>query len=209
MSWKSESSQTIPKNRPPWPELWLVQGQDSTGWAWKHKEDRQKQKGSKESCKETNDHHLRRAPAQLRSASSLAWRLLLLPAMELFGVLVLERESLDWQRLGKQRTWWKARGTQGSYLWDWQRDRGQRSWRISQLIWEVERLPQPNRHRVVWDSSWVIFGLTGWNPAVLRSGCFSGLTLFSQSCRIDRPEIAHQNKARQILESKSWWWAKL
>jgi hypothetical protein len=38
--------------------------------------------------------------------------------------------------------------------------------------------------------------LTGWNPAVLRSGCFSGLTLFGQSCRMDRPEIARQNKAR-------------
>jgi hypothetical protein len=36
----------------------------------------------------------------------------------------------------------------------------------------VERLPQPNRRRVVWDSSWVIFGLTGWNLAVLRSSCF-------------------------------------
>jgi hypothetical protein len=30
---------------------------------------------------------------------------LLLPAMEFFGVLVLERRSLGWQRLGKQRTW--------------------------------------------------------------------------------------------------------
>jgi hypothetical protein len=30
---------------------------------------------------------------------------LLLPAMKLLEVLVLKRESLDWQRLGKQRTW--------------------------------------------------------------------------------------------------------
>jgi hypothetical protein len=30
---------------------------------------------------------------------------LLLPAMELLGVLVLERKSLDWQRLGMQKTW--------------------------------------------------------------------------------------------------------
>jgi hypothetical protein len=64
-------------------------------------EDHQKQRGSKESCEETNDHHLRRAPARLPSASSLARRLLLLPTMELFGVLVMERKSLDWQRLGK------------------------------------------------------------------------------------------------------------
>jgi hypothetical protein len=62
-------------------------------------------KGSKESCEKTNDHHLRRAPARLPSASSLARRLLLLSAMKLLGVLVLKKESLDWQRLGKQRTW--------------------------------------------------------------------------------------------------------
>jgi hypothetical protein len=37
--------------------------------------------------------------------------------MELLGVLVLKKESLDWQRLGKQRTWWKVRGTRSSYLW--------------------------------------------------------------------------------------------
>jgi hypothetical protein len=129
--------------------------------------------------------------------------------MELLGVLVLERKSLDWQRLGKQRTWWKSRGTRSSYLWSWWRDHGRRLWRISQEIWEVERLSQPNCRWVVWDSSWVIFGLTGWNLAVLQLGCFSGLTLFGQSCRMNRPEIAHQNKARQILESKDWWWAKL
>jgi hypothetical protein len=38
---------------------------------------------------------------------------------------------------------------------------------------------------------------------VLRSGCFSGLTLFGQNCRMNHPEIVHQNKARQILESKT------
>jgi hypothetical protein len=56
-------------------------------------------------CEEANGHHLRRAPVRLPSASSLARRLLLLPAMEILGVLVLERKSLDWQRLGKKRTW--------------------------------------------------------------------------------------------------------
>jgi hypothetical protein len=60
---------------------------------------------SKKSCEKANDHHLRRAPARLPLASSLARRLLLLLAMELLGVLVLERKSLDWQRLGKQRAW--------------------------------------------------------------------------------------------------------
>jgi hypothetical protein len=123
-------------------------------------------------------------------------------AMEFLGVLVLETESLGWQRLGWQRIWWKSRGTRGSYLWDWRRDRGRRSWRISQEIWEVERLSRPNRRWVVWDSCWVIFGLTGWDPVVLRSGCFSGLTLFGQSCRMNHPKTARQNKARQIWKNK-------
>jgi hypothetical protein len=61
-------------------------------------------KRSKRGCEEVNDHHLRRAPARLPSASSLAGRLLLF-AMEFLGVLVLERKSLGWQRLGRQRTW--------------------------------------------------------------------------------------------------------
>jgi hypothetical protein len=47
----------------------------------------------KESYEEAADHHLRRAPARLPSASSLAGRLLLLFAMEFLGVLVLERKS--------------------------------------------------------------------------------------------------------------------
>jgi hypothetical protein len=36
-------------------------------------------------------------------ASSLARSLLLLPAIELLGVLVLEKGSLDWQRLESRR----------------------------------------------------------------------------------------------------------
>jgi hypothetical protein len=48
----------------------------------------------KESYEEADDHHLRRAPARLPSASSLARRLLLLFATEFLGVLVLERKSL-------------------------------------------------------------------------------------------------------------------
>jgi hypothetical protein len=55
--------------------------------------------------KKADDHHLRRAPARLPSASSLARRLLLLFAMEFLGVLVLETEVLGWQRLGRQRIW--------------------------------------------------------------------------------------------------------
>jgi hypothetical protein len=52
---------------------------------------------------EIDDHRLRRAPARLPSTSSLARRLLLLPAIELLGVLVLEKGSLDWQRLEGRR----------------------------------------------------------------------------------------------------------
>jgi hypothetical protein len=63
------------------------------------------EKDLKKSCEEANDHHLRRAPARLPSASSLAGRLLLLFAMKFLGVLVLETESLGWQRLGRQRIW--------------------------------------------------------------------------------------------------------
>jgi hypothetical protein len=54
---------------------------------------------SREICEEFDDHHLRRAAARLPSASSLARRLLLLPAIGLLGVLVLEKRSLYWQRL--------------------------------------------------------------------------------------------------------------
>jgi hypothetical protein len=49
----------------------------------------------KEGCEEADDHHLRRAPTQLPSASSLAGRLLPLLAMEFLEVLVLEEKELD------------------------------------------------------------------------------------------------------------------
>jgi hypothetical protein len=48
----------------------------------------------KESYEEADDHHLRRAPTRLPSASSLAGRLLPLLAMEFLGVLVLEEKEL-------------------------------------------------------------------------------------------------------------------
>jgi hypothetical protein len=69
-----------------------------------------RQRGSSETernleriVKEVDDHHLRRAPARLPSASSLARRLLLLPAIMFLGVLILKKESLDWQRLEGKR----------------------------------------------------------------------------------------------------------
>jgi hypothetical protein len=53
--------------------------------------------------KEVDDHRPRRVPARLPSASSLARRLLLLPAIRFLGVLVLQKASLDWQRLEGKR----------------------------------------------------------------------------------------------------------
>jgi hypothetical protein len=44
---------------------------------------------------EAGDHHLRRAPARLPLASSLAVRLLPLLTMKLLGVLVLEEKELE------------------------------------------------------------------------------------------------------------------
>jgi hypothetical protein len=44
---------------------------------------------------EGDDHCLRRAPTRLPFASSLARRLLPLPAIRFLGVLVMEKESLD------------------------------------------------------------------------------------------------------------------
>jgi hypothetical protein len=49
----------------------------------------------KDGCEEADDHHLRRAPAWLPSASSLAGRLLPLLAMKFLGVLVLEEKDLE------------------------------------------------------------------------------------------------------------------
>jgi hypothetical protein len=51
--------------------------------------------------KGVDNHRLRRAPVRLPSASSLARRLLLLPAIRFLGVVVLEKE--DWQRLEGKR----------------------------------------------------------------------------------------------------------
>jgi hypothetical protein len=54
-----------------------------------------------------DDHCLRRAPARLPSASSVARRLLLLPVMILGAALVIGKANLSWQRfegyrLGKE-----------------------------------------------------------------------------------------------------------
>jgi hypothetical protein len=55
----------------------------------------------KEGCVEEDDHHLRRASAQLSSASSLAGRLLPLLAMKFLRVLVLEEKELELEETWK------------------------------------------------------------------------------------------------------------
>jgi hypothetical protein len=66
-----------------------------------------KQRGSSETeenlrqiMQKVGDHCLRRALAWLPSASSVARRLLLLPAMVLGAALVIGMERLSWQRFG-------------------------------------------------------------------------------------------------------------
>jgi hypothetical protein len=49
----------------------------------------------RQGCEEADDHHLRRAPVRLSSASSSAGRLLPLLAMKFLGVLVLEEKELE------------------------------------------------------------------------------------------------------------------
>jgi hypothetical protein len=53
--------------------------------------------------REVDDHCLRRAPARLPSASSLARCLLLLPAIGFLGALVMEEASLDWREFEGKR----------------------------------------------------------------------------------------------------------
>jgi hypothetical protein len=59
------------------------------GFHWMRLETRRESSATEENLekpvKEVDDHRLRRVPARLPSASSLAWRLLLLPAIEFFG----------------------------------------------------------------------------------------------------------------------------
>jgi hypothetical protein len=96
---------------------------------------------TRESYKEVDDHRLRRALARLPSRSSLARRLLLLPAIELLGVLVLETGSLDWQRLEDRGLGERLGHPRFLFM-----GLAKRSWpeivvHIPRKIWEVERLP--------------------------------------------------------------------
>jgi hypothetical protein len=59
----------------------------------------------KEGCEEADDHHLRRAPARLPSASLLAGRMLPLLAMKFLGVLVHEEKELELAEAWKAEIW--------------------------------------------------------------------------------------------------------
>jgi hypothetical protein len=119
------------------------------------------------------------------------------PPSSFLGVLVLEKRSLDWQRLEGRRLGERLGAPAVLLLWDWQRDRGRRLWCISREIWEVERLPSPNHRRVVWNSGWVIFG---WLVEIRLSCDWIAI-------RVDWPELPNGSskvtrKARQKVESE-------
>jgi hypothetical protein len=70
----------------------------------------------KQDLEEADDHHLRRVPVRLPSASSPAGRLLPLLAMELLGVLVLGEKEL-----GLAKSWEVERLLQPNHrrvIWD-------------------------------------------------------------------------------------------
>jgi hypothetical protein len=152
-----------------------------------------RQRGSSETernleriVKEVDDHRLQRAPARLPSASSLARRLLLLPAIRFFGVPVLEKDSLDWQRLEGKRLG-EGWGQPWFYLWGM----AKRSWpwivvHISRNLEGGEAsLTKSPSGRLEFKLSHI--RLTG--SVELRSDCCSGLVLFDQSCRMDHLKL--------------------
>jgi hypothetical protein len=132
--------------------LWLEQGQIPLDESENAKKIIRDKRGSKKGdCEEGDDYHLRRAPARLPSGSSLAGRLLLLCAMELLGVLVLERKASVGkglkdielgERLGAPEV--IIYGTGKEIMAG---DRGAYPKKFGK--WRFSR---PNRLRVVWDS---------------------------------------------------------
>jgi hypothetical protein len=141
-----------------------------------------KQRGSSETernmekiVKEVDDHRLRREPARLPSASSLARRLLPLPAIRFLGVLVLEKGSLDWQMLECERLGERL-GAPTVYLWGM----AKRSW-----PWIVVHIPRNLEGGDISltesPSGRLEFKLSHirlTDSVELRSDCCSGLVLF-------------------------------
>jgi hypothetical protein len=128
--------------------------------------------------KEVDDHHLRREPARLPSASSLARRLLPLPAIRFLVVLVLEKESLDWQRLEGKRLGERLKAPTVLFM-----GMTKRSW-----PWIVAHIPrnleggeaslaESPSGRLEFKLSHI--RLTGL--AELQSECYSGMALFGRN----------------------------
>jgi hypothetical protein len=143
------------------------------------KEDRQKQKENLEGIvKGVDDHHLRREPTRLPSASSLARRLLPLPAIRFLGVLVLEEKSLDWQRFEGKRLGERLGAPTVLFM-----GMAKRSW--PWIVMHIPRnleggevsLTESPSGRLEFKLSHI--QLTG--SAELRSGCYSGIVLFGRS----------------------------
>jgi hypothetical protein len=127
---------------------------------------------------EVDDHCLRRAPPRLPSASSLARRLLPLPAIRFWGALLMEEESLDWQRFEGKRLGEKLWAPTVLFM-----GLAKRSW-----LWIVVHIPrnlesgeasltESSSGRLEFNLSHV--RLTG--SAKLRSECYSGIVLFGQN----------------------------
>jgi hypothetical protein len=144
-----------------------------------------KQRGSSETeinlertVKKVDDHRLQREPVRLPSASSLAWCLLPLPAIRFLGVLVMEKGSLDWQRLEGKRLGERLGAPTVLFM-----GMAKRSW-----PWIVVHIPrnleggkasltESPSGRLEFKLSRI--RLTG--SAELRSECYSGMVLFGQS----------------------------
>jgi hypothetical protein len=128
--------------------------------------------------KEVDDHHLRREPTRLPSTSSLAWRLLPLPAIRFLGLLVLENESLDWQRLEGKRLGERLGAPTVLFM-----GMAKRSWPwivvhiMRNLVGGEASLTESLSGRLEFKLSHI--RLTG--STELRSECYSGMVLFGQS----------------------------
>jgi hypothetical protein len=148
-----------------------------------------RQRGSSETkrnleiiVKEVDDHCLRRAPTRIPSASSLARRLLLLPAIRFLGVLVLEKESLDWQRLEGKRLGERLGAPTILFM-------GMAKTLWPKIVVHILRnleggetsLTESPSDRLEFKVSHI--RLTG--SAELRLDCCSGLILFDYNCRMN------------------------
>jgi hypothetical protein len=116
----------------------------------------------------------------------LARHLLLLPAIKFLGVLMLEKENLDWQRLEGKRLGERLGAPTVLFM-----GMAKRSW--PQIVVHIPRnleggeasLTELSSGRLEFKLSHI--RLTG--SVELWSDCCSSLVLFDQSCRMDRLKL--------------------